>query len=62
MIPYILYYFTLQYHFATKGDVFLLTFGILAAITHGASFPILALLFGRMVDGFLSVLKVKLYY
>ncbi|XP_054287388.1 ATP-dependent translocase ABCB1-like isoform X2 [Macrosteles quadrilineatus] len=45
------------YRFATKGDVFLLSFGILAAITHGASFPILALLFGRMVDGFLSVQK-----
>ncbi|XP_046679402.1 ABC multidrug transporter MDR2-like [Homalodisca vitripennis] len=45
------------YRFATKGDVFLLSIGVLAAVTHGASFPVLAVLFGRMVDSFLVALK-----
>lgn len=49
----------LQYGFATKGDVLLLGVGMLAGVAHGASFAILAVLFGRMVDTFLNAIKVN---
>lgn len=50
-----------QFRFATNADVTLIAVGSILAIAHGASGPILALVFGEMTNSVLKVFEFSGY-
>lgn len=48
-----LVYLWFQFRYATRRDKLLMLVGLLFAAVHGASFPVLALVFGQMTNTFI---------
>ena len=44
----------LQFRFATKGDAALMITGMLCAIIHGSAMLLLIIIFGDMIDSFVT--------
>ena len=47
----------LQFRFATRGDVALMIVGMICAIIHGCGLQFLIILFGDMIDSFVTNAK-----
>ncbi|XP_060871148.1 ATP-dependent translocase ABCB1-like [Metopolophium dirhodum] len=46
------------FRYASKGDVVLMSIGIICSVIHGSSFPVLALVFGQMTNVFIKQASV----
>ena len=47
----------LQFRFATRGDVALMVVGMICAIIHGTGLQLLIIVFGDMIDSFVTNAK-----
>ncbi|CAI6347628.1 unnamed protein product [Macrosiphum euphorbiae] len=46
------------FRYASKGDVVLMSIGVICSVIHGSSFPVLALVFGQMTNVFIKQASV----
>jgi len=49
-----------QFRYASRTDVVLMSIGIICSAIHGASFPVLALVFGQMTNTFIKQAAVRI--